>query len=294
MTIKNFCDVSVIIVNWNAKEYLFKCLKSIFKTTKNIILQIIVVDNNSSDGSVEMLKKEFPNVEIISNSKNVGFATANNRGIKQSRGKFLLFVNPDIEFYPNSLNLMLNHLKSLPPYVGAVGPQIIYKDGDIYPSCWKFPSLIAEFWGRVKLKKIFPRSKISLQRKRVFYEQPRYVEVVSGACVLIKKSILKKVGYWDEDYFLYYEDDDLFYRFKKNNFKVVYYPPAKVYHYGGRSTSQNIRSAIWMYTGLFLFFKKHKKRIETFFLTLICLKKLLKFYIKYRTNVFAIIQGKYR
>ncbi len=285
--------ISVIIVNYNAGKYLGRCLES-FKANpaEGFDTEVIVVDNCSTDGSADMAAEKFPWVKIIENKQNAGFAAANNIGARNSSGEYLLFANPDIEILPHSIELMLNYLKSSSD-IAAVAPQIISEDGSIYPSCWNFPNLIMELWDATKFKKYFPKSRISLLRKRKFYPKQTFVEIVSGACVMIRKDAYEDIGGWDEDYFLYFEDDDLCYRLNKAGWLVSYYPESKVIHYGGKSTPEGGISKARMYSGLFLFFRKHRGQVHSFLLALVWIRKLLKYYAKYATNIILVTQGKY-
>jgi len=285
--------LSIIIVNYNAGKYLERCLES-FKANpaEDVDTEVIVVDNCSTDGSADMTAEKFPWVKIIKNKENIGFAAANNIGDRNSSGEYLLFANPDIEILPNSIKLMWNHLKR--DYkIAVASPQIIAEDGSICPSCWNFHRLVMEIWDAVKFNKYFPKSRISLLRKMSFYSHQKFVEIVSGACMMIRKTAFEDIGGWDEDYFLYFEDDDLCYRFYKAGWLVSYYPKAKVIHHGGKSTHHEGISKARMYSGLFLFFKKHRGQIPTFLLAFVWMRKLLKYYAKYATNIILVVQGKY-
>jgi len=285
--------LSIIIVNYNAGKYLIRCLKSLENNpAKSVCMEAVVVDNCSSDGSDVKMREKFPWVKLIKSQENNGFAMANNMGAKNSSGEYLLFVNPDIEFLPHSIDLMVDQLTK-DSHVAAVAPQIISEDGSVYPSCWNFPNLIMETWDAIKFKKYFPKSKISLLRKRKFYMTQTFVEIISGACLMVRREAFDNIGGWDEDYFLYFEDDDLCYRLNRSGWLVEYYPESKVIHYGGKSTSQGGVSKARMYSGLFLFFKKHRGRLQTFLLTFVWMRKLLKYHAKYATNIFLIPQGKY-
>ncbi len=244
------------------------------------------------DGSGDAAAKQFPWIKVIKNKNNLGFSAANNIGVRNSSGEYLLFANPDIEFFPEAISLMINQLKNNPD-IGAVAPQILSSDGNIYPSCWTSHNLITEIWKSIKFTKYFPKSKISLLEKRKFYLKPTFVEITSGACIMIKRDVFENIGGWDEDYFLYCEDYDLCYRLNKSGWLLSYYPEAKVLHYGGKSAPESGISRARLLSGLFLFFKKHRGPVQTFLLTIVLMRKLLRYYAKYATNIALVVQGKY-
>jgi hypothetical protein len=230
--------VCIIILNWNGKELLKRCLNSLFKLTNYQNYKVIIVDNGSTDGSVEYVKKNFPKADVLALNKNYGFAKGNNIGIKKSKGDFILLLNSDTKIIDSFfLNKMLKIAKE--ENVGIVGAQLLDENGRKQNSAaWIRPLKIFYYTGN-KIKE---------------------VDWVSGACFLIKKELLEKIGLFDENFFLYYEETDYCYRAKKNNFKVVIQPAAKIIHYGGRTSrkmNQDFITYHW-YKSRMYFFLKHR------------------------------------
>lgn len=227
-------DLSIIIVNWNAKKFLADCLRSVYENTKDIIFEIIVVDNASNDGSAEMVQKEFPHVILIENKENLGFNAANNRGIKISKGRHILILNPDTIVLGGALNQMMKFMDDNKD-TGALGCKILNSDKTVHFYFRKVPTLKKEI-----IKLLFPKL-VSLKEKRVDpqdYETIHQVEILSGCCMMIRKDVFNKIGLLDERFFMYEDDVDLCYQIKKNNWKIYYIPSAEVVHYGKQSTNQ--------------------------------------------------------
>lgn len=219
----NNMDFSIVIVNYNTKKFLRKCLKSLPANT-----EVIVVDNNSSDGSSQMIKKEFVKVKLIENKRNLGFAKAVNQALRQARGKYVLLLNPDTEVIGNALEKIVEFARKHPE-VGVVGGRLIDPDGTIQGSCFHQLTIlnaIKEFWLRQKgvFQKYAPKTK-----------KPVEVEAVVGACMLIPKKVIDKVGLFDERYFLYFEDLDFCRRVRGMDLKIYYLPKAEFIHYHGAS-----------------------------------------------------------
>lgn len=230
-------DLSIIIVNYNTKELLQKCLESVFSEERGVrSWEIIVVDNNSTDGTREMVKKlqsQHSELRTIFNKKNEGFAKAINQGIKQSRGEYLLLLNSDIIAKPNSIKRLVDFAEKHPG-VGVVGGRLLNSDGSSQGSCFFLPTLwrvVKEFWLGNKrfsvVKKYVPEGK-----------RPSEVEAVTGAVFLIPKRILSKVGFFNERYFMYFEDLDYCRRVRKTGLKIYYLPEAEFIHAHGASGQQ--------------------------------------------------------
>lgn len=228
--------VSIVIVNHNTCMLLMQCLESLKHVKGNI--EIIVVDNNSTDDSPKMVRNLFPNVKLIRNEKNYGFAKGNNIGIKESKGNFILFLNSDTKVIDKLfLEKLLKVAKE--KEVGIVGAQLINENGQKQNSAaWITPSKIFYYTGN----------------------KPKEVDWVSGACFLIKRELIEKIGLFDENFFLYYEETDYCYRAKKNNYKVKIQPNAKIIHYGGETSKKMNKDFItyhW-YRSRMYFFLKHR------------------------------------
>jgi GT2 family glycosyltransferase len=233
--------ISIIIVSWNAKYYLDECLQSIFNGIVNSDkLEIIVVDNFSTDGSVELVTQKYPKVKLIANSNNLGFAKANNIGIKQSKGDYLFLINSDVVVYPDCIGSMLEYMERHPE-IGMLGPGIIGTDGKVQRSCMGYPTLWNTFCRAVFLDGIFPRNKMfnGFMLNHWAHDSIKAVEVINGCFWLVRRTAVETVGFLDETFFIYGEDIDWCKRFNRAGWKVVYFPVVKSLHYGGGSSSNS-------------------------------------------------------
>lgn len=240
-------DFSVIIVNFNTKELLKNCLSSVFSQV-GLKFEVWVVDNGSEDGSVQMVKAEFPKVRLIRNKENLGFAKANNLALRKAEGNFLFLLNSDTILEDFSLAKNLDFLKRN-SQVGALGIKILNFDGSPQPSVGKFYSLINVFL------MLFGGGKLGLGRSSP--SKISEIDWVSGAAIILRKEVLEKAGFLDENFFMYMEEVEWCYRIKKAGFKIVFYPEVKIVHYTRGSGSKS--EAIWgIYKGLIYFYQKHK------------------------------------
>lgn len=234
--------LSIVIVSWNVKDLLKKCLSSVFDNQGDIELEVFVVDNNSADDSVKMVQEEFPQVKLIANSKNLGFATANNQAIKQARGEYVLVLNPDTEILPDTLEKSLQFMAGNPD-CGAMGCQILSGDKTIQPSVRRFPKFWPIFLMMIKAPKIFKNLKaINKYLATDFdYSATQEVDQIMGAYMLIPQKAFTEIGMFDEKFFIWFEEVDLCRRIKQAGKKVFYYPEPKIIHYGGSSFAQQSR-----------------------------------------------------
>jgi GT2 family glycosyltransferase len=254
-------DLSIIIVNWNSKEYVRKCVQSIYANTSGMAFEIIVVDGASYDGCGEMLACEFPKVRFIQSERNVGFARANNLGVAQSRGNCVLFLNPDTEVIGNALGRLFETLNQF-PNAGMTGARLLNSDGTLQTSCIQsFPTALNQVLDAEFLRRVFPRSRLwgmmALSSKA---QPPSSVEVISGACIMIKRPVLQELSGFDERYFMYAEDVDLCYRVQKAGFDCLYVPDTQIVHHGGGSSSlaRSMFSTVMLRESIFRFLKFHR------------------------------------
>jgi GT2 family glycosyltransferase len=265
-------DVSVIIVNWNTKDLLLACIRSILTNTNEVELEIIVVDNASSDGSQEALRQTFPDVKLIQNTDNLGFAKANNIGIRASTGAYICLVNSDVEVKSGCIDRMIEYMSDHAD-IGIMGPKINYPDGRLQPSCKRLPSLWRYMCEALGLNSIFKKSEFFSNHDMAYFSHDTtcYVDCLIGAFWLVRRSSLNMVGLLDENFFFYSEDTDWCKRFRDHNFKAVFFADAEIVHYHGGSSSRNVsKYYIQLRRANLQFWKKHHGS-----LSLACLKCIM-------------------
>lgn len=231
-------DLSIIIVNWNTKNLLGRCLRSLEEhegTCRRPSVEVFVVDNASTDGSAVMVRAEYPRVRLIVNAENVGFARANNQGIEQSEGRYVVLLNSDTEVHPGALEAMVAFMDEHPEAAGC-GPRLLNGDGSLQASCHPMLTPGREFWRLMFLDRIWRRATYAQQRWDL--KIPRRVEVIKGACLMLRREVLDEVGLLDEQYFMYTEEMDLCYRMLQAGWGLWWVPAAVVKHYGEASTRQ--------------------------------------------------------
>lgn len=252
--------LSVVIVNYNVRHFLEQSLNSVLKAAKNISAEIFVVDNNSVDGSVEMMKKKFPQVILIENKENKGFSTANNQAIKQAKSEYILLLNPDTVVEEDTFEKTMNFMDAHPE-AGALGVKMLDGKGNFLPESKRgFPTPEVAFYKLFGLAKIFPKSKIFGKYHLGYLDENKIneVDVMAGAFMLIRKKVLDEIGLLDEHFFMYGEDIDLSYRIKKAGWKNYYFPETRIIHYKGESTKKGSLDYVKMFYGAMLVFsKKH-------------------------------------
>ncbi|MCB0254170.1 MAG: glycosyltransferase family 2 protein [Anaerolineae bacterium] len=231
-------ELSIIIVNWNTCDLLRQCLTSVqdnFRAREHLNIETLVVDNASNDDSRAMVQEYFPWVQLIENAENVGFAQANNQGMKRAEGEFLLLLNSDTCLLPGALQAMLAFIAAHPP-VGACGARLLNADGSLQPSCQPMLTPEREFWRLSFLDMLLPRATYRMASWPV--DQPRQVEIIKGACLLLRRAALDQIGWLDEAYFMYTEEVDLCYRLAQAGWELWWVPQAQVIHYGAASSKQ--------------------------------------------------------
>jgi hypothetical protein len=238
-SIESGYDLSVIIVNWNTKNFLARCLQSVKENTKRVSCQIIVVDNHSSDGSAQMVEERFPEAILIKNRKNLGFGRANNQGLSQARGKYILFLNSDVAVNPGCLDEMFGFMEKHPD-VGASSCKLIFPDGSLQHSCRQFPSFKVFFPMLLGLRKFFPEMKVFRDYLMLDWDHTdiREVDQIMGSFMFIRKNVLTQVGGFDERYWMYFEEVDLCLRIKRKGWKIVHYPYVSAIHFLSKSSEQ--------------------------------------------------------
>ncbi len=232
-------DLSVVIISYNTKDLLFDCLKSIYRAQQpSKGLEVIVIDNNSQDNSVEMVKKDFPKVNLIANKDNKGFAAANNQGVQIATGKYLLFLNSDTKISSQALVKPLKYLQKN-PQVGGITVKLLLPSGELDPdnhrgflTPW---TALTKFSG---LYKLFPKYKLFNNYYQSYknFNKTHPIDVTAGSYLMMPKKVFDKLGGWDESYFFYGEDIDLSYRINQAGYRIVYYPKVTTLHYKGASS----------------------------------------------------------
>lgn len=253
-------ELSIIIVNYNVKAFLQNCLLSIQKATENISTEIIVIDNASDDGSVEIIKKNFPHINLIESKENLGFSKANNLGLKIAKGKYICLINPDTIVEENTFVEMIRFMESNPE-VGLAGCKILNPDGTFQLACRRsFPTPWVAFTKIVGLSKLFPKSKLFARYNLTYLDENISYEVdaISGSFMFLRKDVYDKIGGLDETFFMYGEDLDYCFRVKKAGYKVYYVHSTKIIHFKGESTKRsNIDELKHFYDAMRLFVRKH-------------------------------------
>lgn len=264
--------LSIIIVNWNVRDLLRACLRSIEQTCSDLAVEIIVVDSASVDGSQAMVTTEFPQVILVASSENLGFPKGNNWGFAKATGQYILLLNPDTEVRENALYLLVDFLK-MQPNVGVVGPQLLNSDGSIQSSRRRFPTWLTGFFESTWLAPLAPQYVL-----KQFYmadvpdNQQADVDWITGACMLTRRDIIDQVGGMDEAYFMYSEELDWCRRIKEAGWRIVYLPQAQVVHHVGKSSEQAITARHINFNRAKLrYFRKYHGRFLAFVLRIFLL-----------------------
>ncbi len=271
-------DISVIIVSYNTRELLEACLRSVFAGRGAGEIEVIVVDNASTDGSRDAIRKAFPAVKIIENRVNLGFSAANNIGLENAAGTYAFLLNSDTELRPDSLKLLRGFMDDHPE-AGAAGPRLVYDDGTTQPSADSVPNLLTEFLHLFGFRRLIPgeaarravapvMTKVSGKTVGTYFDmysgslEPREVDCVSGACVIARADTARRVGGLDDKFFMYMEDMDWCVRIKETGAKVYYVPEVEVVHHVGMSGEQDAATAekvlVEKYRSRLYFFRKHR------------------------------------
>ncbi len=266
-------DLSVIIVSWNVRELLKRCLLSLRQQTTDdrqpkdgsseigrLSSEIWIVDNASSDGTVDMLREEFPDVRVIPNSENVGFTRGNNQALAVAQGRYLFLLNPDTELRPRALHALIDYADAH-PRAGIIGPQLFYGDGTPQSSHRRFPTLATAFLESTKLQQWFPRNR-ALTRYYMLDtpdDATQEVDWVNGSALFVRREVYDQIGGFDEVFFMYSEELDWCYRAKQAGWQVVYLPTAQVTHYEGKSSEQVVAARdIYFHSSKIRFFRKYR------------------------------------
>lgn len=264
--------LSIIIVNYHSEKLLENCLASVFHAN-NLLMEVIVVNNNEGNKQINDIREKFPLIRLIENGKNIGFAAANNIAIKESKGDYLLLLNPDASLYPEAACRMTNFMDNHPD-AGIIGAQLLDTKGNLHPqpSCTGiFPSPLQALFEYANLTILFPCHPLvrdyflfSWDHKNI-----REIATVQGACFMARRQLLENEGLLDERFFLYWEETDLCLRAKKAGWKVFYFPQAQCTHIGGQSTINKKLDYYHFFKSMYRFHKKHYGAMPSILLRII-------------------------
>lgn len=272
-------DVSIIVVNWNTQDILRNCLNSIYEQGGEASLEVIVVDNASTDGSAEMVTKDFPQVILIENSENRGFAAANNQGIAEARGRYVLLLNSDTVILDKAVEKTISFADAHPE-AAIVGCRVLNPDRTLQPTCFMFPSILNMLLSTTYLYKLFPKNKFFGREQMTWWNRNdiREVDVVTGCFMLVRREAIEQVGTMDERFFMYGEETDWCYHFKQAGWKIIFTPAGEIIHLGGQSSRQKQCEMILQLRGSILLFLKKNRSFLTY--TLACLLVALFFFLR--------------
>lgn len=255
------CDVSVVVVNWNTKDLLRDCLQSIYTETRGITFEAIVIDNASSDDSVQMVHDEFPNTILIANKDNRGFAAANNQGLQRARGRYVLLLNSDALIQDGAIQKTVRYADR-DEQIAVVGCQVWENESEIQKTCFRFHTPWNLFCTTTGIARLAPHSAIFGGEKILSWKRmdEREVDVVSGMFMLVRRAAIEQVGLLDEAFFIYCEETDWCYRMKKAGWKNMFWPGARIIHRdgGGKSTQKvNVAMEVQKVRSVLIFIRKH-------------------------------------
>jgi GT2 family glycosyltransferase len=252
-------DVSILIVNWNTKRLLSDCLKSVYENAGDVEYEVIVVDNASTDGSQEMIKRDFRQVVLMENQDNRGFAAANNQGMAVAKGRYVLLLNSDTVVLKNAIANTVAFADAH-PRAGVVGCRVLNPDRTLQPTCFMYPSILNMLLSSTYLYKLFSRSRFFGREQMTWWDRDdvREVDVVTGCFMLVRREAIEQVGLLDEQFFMYGEETDWCYRFRKSGWAMMFTPEAEIIHYGGQSASHvPVAMTVQLRLSILRFIRKH-------------------------------------
>lgn len=263
-------DLGIVIVNWNTCDYLERCLETVFASEGDFSYKVVVVDNNSNDDSVPMVRDKFPQADLIVNDENIGYPRANNVGLRHlgyqgknnvdaSAPRYALLLNPDTELPTTALYHMIQFMDSRPD-VGVAGPKLILNDGSLDKACRRgFPTPMVSFYHYSGLAKLFPKNERFGRYNMTFADENEELEVdsVVGAYMQVRKEAIEKAGLLDGNFFMYGEDLDWAYRITQADYKVWYYPTVVVHHIKRAASRQSQKAQFEFWRAMLIFYRKH-------------------------------------
>ncbi|MGV1098493.1 glycosyltransferase family 2 protein [Thiovibrio sp. JS02] len=264
-------DLSIVIVNWNTRDLLLDCLASVYATVKDLDFEVFLVDNASADGSVEAVQKEYPEVIVIENERNLGFGAANNKGLARMLGKYALLVSTDIVLTEEAVIKLYRLMEEKQDAAFACG-QLLNADGSKQNSIANFPSFLSLLCNETILRLLLPKK---FPSKRQEYETPIEVDSCIGACLMVRKEAMDRVGMFDERYFVFMEETDWALSMRNAGWKSFFVPDARIYHLQGQTAGHNVRARIMFYRSRYIYFRKWFPRSWPFFASLVIARLLI-------------------
>ncbi|MEG8948077.1 glycosyltransferase family 2 protein [Rosettibacter firmus] len=260
-------EVSIVIITWNAKKFLKRLLESIKKYSSGFTYEIIIVDNNSTDGTIEYLNENHSDIKLIRNKKNLGVAKARNIGMKETIGKYVLILDVDMELIENSIKKMLDFMNSNLD-IGLVGSKLVYSNGELQYSCKNFPNILSLLARRLDSIELIKNSKVLKNHLMSDWDhnEIREVDYLIGACQFIRREVIEEIGFYDDTIFYGPEDIDYCIRVWRANWKVVYFPLTTIIHFEQRITKTTFFSKITMkhFLGILYLFRKYRWKLSRY------------------------------
>jgi len=263
-------DISIIVVSYNTKTLLLECLSSIFATVKELSFEVRLVDNNSTDGTLETVRERYPAVKIIANRENLGFAAANNQALRSMSGRYALLLNSDTVLTEGAVRALYDFMEAHPKAGMGCG-QLLNQDGSKQNSIANFPTPLTLLCNETLLRMLWPARFPSKRRQ---YRPPIEVESCIGACVMVRKKAMDEVGLFDERYFFFFEETDWAYRMRRAGWGVYFVPAAEIFHAQGKTVGSGASSRIMFYKSRYLFLRKWHRISFPLFYAVIFLRLL--------------------
>lgn len=262
-------ELSIVILSWNTRDLLQRCLESLLAADDLISREILVVDNASSDDSAAMVREHFPALQLIVNACNEGYARGNNIGIAAAQGQFVLLLNSDTEVRSGSLDRLVDFLRQHPQH-GAVGGGLLNADGSVQACCMRFPTLCVPLFFDMNLDKLWPKNPVMRRYFMRDYDHrtSRDVDQPPGACLLLRREVIETVGVFDEELWLYFNDVDLCKRIKAKGWRIHYLVEAPVVHHVGMSTRRFERRVVEWHRNRLAYYRKHYGRLGAWWVRL--------------------------
>lgn len=254
-------DLSVVIVTWNSREFIKECLDAVYSVTNGLEVEILAIDNASSDGSADLILQQYPDVKLTVNGANLGCSVAFNQGLREARGRYVQILCPDTIVQPDAFQEMIAFLDAHPS-TGAVGPKLTYPDGRIQPSCRTFPTYSIFVWEFLGVSRLLPRHPVFGRWRMGDFDHAtvREVDQPRGSSLMVRRAVVEQVGLWDEELEMFFNDVDWCRRMKHDGWKIHFLPSAWMVHYGGSSVKKiRPRMILVSHRCCFRYFRKYAK-----------------------------------